>query len=64
MKNLKPRDVIGGLVIIGGLILIGFGIDGIIGGLLVTVVAFYFGLNTPKPEEKKDGQSDTGGHPA
>jgi len=48
--DIYPRDIIAISVIIGGMILIGFGLDKIVGGLLVMIVSFYFGLNTPKPE--------------
>jgi len=53
----QPRDVIGLVVIVGGLILVSMHIDGIVGGLLVSVVAFYFGLNTPKPNDHHDGKT-------
>lgn len=49
---LKPRDIIALVVMVGGMILIAKGIDRLVGGLLVTVVAFYFGLNLPKPKEE------------
>lgn len=47
IHKMLPRDIIAIIVIIGGLILVGSGIDHIVGGILVMVVAFYFGLNTP-----------------
>jgi hypothetical protein len=50
-ETIKPRDSIAVLVIIGGMCLVALGIDKIIGGLLVMVVSFYFGLNLPKPKE-------------
>lgn len=51
VHQLYPRDIIAIIVIVGGLLLIGLGVDKIIGGLLVMVVSFYFGLNLPKPRE-------------
>lgn len=49
---MKSIDFLAALVIIGGMILIGFGIDGIIGGLLVAVVAYYFGKRELPPTAK------------
>jgi len=62
LENICVRDVIAIVVIIGGMILIGCGIDKTIGGLLVMVVSFYFGLNTPTPNQQKNGQSDSAKH--
>lgn len=51
LSRFCSRDVIACIVIIGGMILIGLGVDKIVGGLLVMIVSFYFGLNTPKIKE-------------
>lgn len=48
---IHPRDIIAVVVLIGGMILIGFGIDKIIGGILIMIVSFYFGLNTHPPKD-------------
>lgn len=61
IHKLQPRDLIAIIVIIGGMILVSFGIDKIVGGILVMIISFYFGLNTPKPQDEKNGQSDTAG---
>ena len=58
-QKLCARDIIAVITIIGGMILVACHIDGIIGGLLVTIVAYYFGLNTPMPKEQCDGKSNT-----
>ena len=50
-STIHPRDIIAVVAITGGMILIGFGIDKIIGGILIMIVSFYFGLNIPKPKE-------------
>jgi hypothetical protein len=44
--DISARDIIAALVIVGGMILISLHIDGIIGGLLVSIVAYYFGHET------------------
>lgn len=62
LEQLCARDYIAIIVIVGGLVLIGFGIDKTVGGLLVMVVSFYFGLNTPQPKENPNGQNSTTQH--
>jgi len=49
LEKLEPADILAGIILIGGLALIGLGINGIVGGLLIAVVAYYFGKkeNTP-----------------
>ena len=59
LNKLEARDIIAIITIIGGLILVGLHIDGIVGGLLVSIVAFYFGLNTPQPKDKDNGKNNT-----
>ena len=61
LEKLCARDWIAIIVIIGGLILVGFGLDKTVGGLLVMVVSFYFGLNTPTPNQQQNGQSNSTG---
>jgi len=43
MIEFNAIDIVALTVIVGGLILIGLGVNGIVGGLLVSVVAYYFG---------------------
>lgn len=43
LTNLKPRDYIAVIVVLGGLYLLATGRNGLIGGLLVTITAYYFG---------------------
>ena len=54
-ENLKPSDVIAIIVLIAGFSLISLGKDGVVGGLLTAVVAFYFGEKVvqEKIEKKK-----------
>lgn len=40
---MKAQDWIALVVVVGGLTLLGLGKNGLIGGLLVAVVAYYFG---------------------
>jgi hypothetical protein len=49
-QKMVPADLIALVVIIGGLTLISLHIDGIIGGLLVSVTAYYFGKQGRPPE--------------
>lgn len=49
IQKCEPTDLIALIVITGGLILVGFHIDGIIGGILVSVVAYYFGKKGRTP---------------
>jgi len=48
---IHPRDIIAAIILVGGMILIGLGIDKIIGGILIMIVSFYFGLNTRTPKD-------------
>jgi len=43
LESILPRDVIAMILVCGGLWLIATGIDGTIGAILITIVAFYFG---------------------
>lgn len=52
MTKLHPRDIVAFILCLGGLGLMFFHINGVVGGLLVTIVAFYFGLNTPTESNK------------
>ena len=45
----EPRDVIACLVIITGAALLACGIDGVVGGIVIAVVAYYFGWQSPTP---------------
>ena len=49
-QQMKPADLIALVVIIGGLTLMALHIDGIIGGLLVSVTAYYFGKQGRPPD--------------
>jgi len=42
-KDLKPRDIIALVVVVFGFYLILKGLDGVVGGILIAVVAYYFG---------------------
>lgn len=42
-NRMTPTDLIALIVIIGGLALMALGINGLVGGLVVSVVAYYFG---------------------
>ena len=48
---MKPRDVIAIILIIGGMAMMCLGIDHIVAGILIAIVAFYFGWQTPKPKD-------------
>ena len=39
------------VVVAGALILKGFKVDGTVDLILISVVSFFFGLNTPKPKD-------------
>ena len=51
MKKLVARDIVAFITIIGGLGLMYSHINGLVGGLLASIVAFYFGLNTTTPKD-------------
>lgn len=42
LSKLEPRDILALVFGIGGLILISQGIDGIVGGIIIAIIAFYF----------------------
>jgi len=43
LSKFKPIDLIAIILVCGGLTLVFFGIDGIVGAILTTIVVFYFG---------------------
>jgi len=55
LNKFQPIDVIAMITILGGLFLRGFGIDGLVGTILTTIVLFYFGKKevVDKIREKK-----------
>jgi len=54
MKNcfekMEPADLIALVIILAGLTLTALHVDGIVGGLVVTVTAYYFGKKGNKPQ--------------
>jgi hypothetical protein len=49
-KPLGPVDIIAILMIIGSFVLIACGRDSTVAAVLLSISAFYFGLNTPAPK--------------
>lgn len=50
LEKLEPADILAAIILIGGLVLIGLGINGIVGGLVVAIVAYYFGKRELPPK--------------
>lgn len=53
-KQVKPRDIIALVILVGGLMLKLQGYDGVVSLIIVSVVAYYFGLQRPSAETLED----------
>ena len=42
IKTIEARDIIAVIILVGGFILMGFGIDHVVGGVVIAVVVYYF----------------------
>lgn len=49
----SPIDILAAIIIIGGFIAVIFGVDGVVKVLMLSVVAFYFGLKTNLPSDNQ-----------
>jgi len=58
-ENLKPSDCVAIIVLIAGFFLIYLGKDGVVGGLLTVVVAFYFGEKAIQDRIEKKSSIET-----
>ena len=61
MSNLKPcwRDILALVLVAGALYLIAIGKDKIVSGIIIAIVSFYFGLNTPLPGDSDNNEDST-----
>lgn len=50
----EPKDVIGALVLIGGFYLMALGINEVVGGIVIAVVAYYFRKRIEEPAPEKE----------
>lgn len=48
LEKICPKDIIAIAVIISGFILLGFGINSVVGGILVMVTTYYFATHDVK----------------
>ena len=55
--KLEPRDIIACLILVAGFTLLYKGLDGIVGGCVIAVVAAYFGWGKKSDKPKTDGSS-------
>jgi len=56
---LNPRDIIAIIVIISATILKILGADGGVSLILISVVAYYFGLQQPSPTQETGAKTNT-----
>lgn len=42
IETIKARDIIAAIILVGGFILMAFGIDHVVGGIVIAVVVYYF----------------------
>jgi len=49
---MEARDHIAIVVLIGGFTLLALGIDSLVGGILIAVISYYFGMGHREPEKR------------
>jgi len=50
---MDARDYIAVIVLIGGFTLLALGIDSLVGGVLIAVISYYFGMGHREPERRR-----------
>lgn len=54
---MDARDYIALVVLIGGFTLLALGIDSLVGGILIAVISYYFGMGHREPARRKRTKS-------
>ena len=49
---MDARDCIAVVVLTGGFVLLALGIDSLVGGILIAVISYYFGMGHREPEKR------------
>jgi len=59
LQKLEPKDILAAVVLIGGFVLLALGVDTVVGGVIIAVVAYYFRKRVEdiKPEKKDENNT-------